>query len=279
MQILDVSSQRTEIRVAGHFGEWLQGRLGPEGPVALISLPCHELGVRARFSPSETFTLDQTPVVLSESTVKTFLAALDHPAKGHWILNAEMKPGSGAGTSTASLLAIAHSAGISADTEALIRACLMAEGASDPLFFADMETHLWASRQGETLRNLPPCPEFEIVGGFWQQGERTDPDDAAFPDISDLIDPWAEAAHSQNREQIALLASESANRTTALRGPNDEPIAQLALELNALGYVRAHTGSARGLLFAPGKAPKDAMDQLKLAGYSTPMVFTSGARK
>ena len=26
--------------VAGHFGEWLQGRLGPDGPVALVTLPC-----------------------------------------------------------------------------------------------------------------------------------------------------------------------------------------------------------------------------------------------
>jgi len=28
------------VRISGHFGELLQGRLGPQGPVALITLPC-----------------------------------------------------------------------------------------------------------------------------------------------------------------------------------------------------------------------------------------------
>ncbi|TCP38104.1 hypothetical protein EV662_12129, partial [Rhodovulum marinum] len=33
--------------VAGHFGEFLQGRLGPDGPVVLVTLPCPALAVRA----------------------------------------------------------------------------------------------------------------------------------------------------------------------------------------------------------------------------------------
>ena len=34
-------------RVAGHFGELIQGRLGTAGPVVLISLPCPALTVTA----------------------------------------------------------------------------------------------------------------------------------------------------------------------------------------------------------------------------------------
>ena len=36
----------TVARVAGHFGEFLQGRLGAEGPVALVTLPCPALRCR-----------------------------------------------------------------------------------------------------------------------------------------------------------------------------------------------------------------------------------------
>jgi len=33
--------------VAGHFGEWLQGRLGAEGPVGLVTLACAAVRVHA----------------------------------------------------------------------------------------------------------------------------------------------------------------------------------------------------------------------------------------
>ena len=38
---------RPAARVPGHFGEWMQGRLGPDGPVALVTLACPALGVSA----------------------------------------------------------------------------------------------------------------------------------------------------------------------------------------------------------------------------------------
>ena len=34
------------IEVRGHFGEWLQGRLGPGGPLALVTVACPALAVR-----------------------------------------------------------------------------------------------------------------------------------------------------------------------------------------------------------------------------------------
>jgi hypothetical protein len=38
--------------VAGHFGELLQGRLGPSGPLALVTLPTRAFAVTARFHPA-----------------------------------------------------------------------------------------------------------------------------------------------------------------------------------------------------------------------------------
>ncbi|WP_319800442.1 hypothetical protein [Pararhodobacter zhoushanensis] len=39
------SAPTAPLRVAGHFGELMQGRLGSEGPVVLVSLPCPALSV------------------------------------------------------------------------------------------------------------------------------------------------------------------------------------------------------------------------------------------
>ena len=33
------------LHIPGHFGEWLQGRLGAEGPVVLVTLPAPRLGL------------------------------------------------------------------------------------------------------------------------------------------------------------------------------------------------------------------------------------------
>lgn len=48
-----------QARVAGHFGELVQGRLGPDGPVALITLPCPALTVQATWRPGPGFGLWQ----------------------------------------------------------------------------------------------------------------------------------------------------------------------------------------------------------------------------
>ena len=45
--------------VFGHFGEWVQGRLGPEGPVVLVTMLCRAHGVRARFTRGGALDLTQ----------------------------------------------------------------------------------------------------------------------------------------------------------------------------------------------------------------------------
>ena len=77
------------------------------------------------------------------------------------------------------------------------------------------------------LRRMPPPPAAEIVGGYWGAPCRTDAADIAFPDIADLADDWARAAETGDLAVLAQLSAEAAARTTAARGPGDDPTAGL----------------------------------------------------
>lgn len=255
-----------QARVAGHFGEWLQGRLGPDGPVALVTVPCAALGVTALVEEG-AFAVEG---VVPEAVARTFFAALgDLPALRFKVI-ADAVPGGGAGVSTAGLLAMAEAAGIAGD---LTEAALKAEGAVDPLMLERPGDVLWSSREARVIDLLGPPPEVEIAGGFFGPPERTVATDRDFADISDLVDFWRGAVAREDRAALAGIATEAARRTTALRGPDGDPTDDLARDLGALGWLRAHTGSARGLIFAPGRVPGDAVARLTEAGLSDPLVF------
>lgn len=255
-----------QARIAGHFGEWMQGRLGPDGAVALVTLPCAALGVTALAEPG-SFAVDG-PV--TEATARAFFGALGGVPGFAFRLIADAVPGGGAGVSTAALLAMAAAVGVSGD---LAGAALAAEGAVDPLMLESPGEVLWASREGRVVETFGPLPEVEIAGGFFGPPERTRAEDLAFPDISDLVGFWRGAVARGDRAALAGIASEAARRTTALRGPKEDPTEALVQEMGALGWVRAHTGSARGLVFAPGRVPAGALAQLAEAGFADPLVF------
>ncbi len=153
-----------------------------------------------------------------------------------------------------------------------MQAVFAEERASDPLLFLRPERVLWASRRGEVLADLPPLPRFEVLGGFCGARQRTDPDDHGFPNISDLAQDWPGA----DLPHMAQLAAESARRTLALRGPAADPTPALARSLDALGFCIAHTGAARGLIFAPGTVPERAVADLRSSGFSRITRFMCG---
>jgi hypothetical protein len=259
------SSARQAVRVPGHFGEWMQGRLGPEGPVALVTLCCPVLAVRAPGSGVRLTDLFPAP------RLAAFAGALgisgDFPG-----LECDMPLGAGAGASTACLVAAARASGFRGTPERLARACLAVEGASDPLMFAAPDRLLWASREARTLADLAPVPRAEIVGGYWGAPRRTDPEDDDFPDIADLVAAWRE---SGDLARLAALASEAARRADARRGPGN-PMAELARDLGALGHTRAYTGAARALVFAPGTVPEGIEVALSEAGLTGVLRFVTG---
>lgn len=258
------------VRIAGHFGEWLQGRLGPDGPIALVTVPCPALGVSARRMGDGPLVLYQDRPVLSPERARDFLARIG-AAEGRFALQAEMPPGGGAGASTAALLALA---GLSGQGGAeLAQTCLAVEGASDPLMLPRPDAVLWAPREGRVLADLPPLPGAEILGGFWGAPRVTDPADTEFPDVSDLVTGILQGCALP---ALAEFATASATRCTAMRGPAGDPTADLARDLGALGHLRAHTGSARGLIFAPGAVPQGAAAALREAGMTEVLQFLTG---
>lgn len=256
-------------RVEGHFGEWLQGRLGSDGPITLLTVPCPELFVEAEKLSDGPLKLTQSPEVLDLAQVRKFLAKVGGQS-GTYRLTATMPPGGGAGASTAALVALARASG--AKSEQVAKACIAAEGASDPLMLHRPDRVLWASREGRALQDVPPLPSAEIVGGFWGPALATDPADRDFADVSDLV---RELASPLSLRALADIASSSAQRCNSIRGPSGDPTEKLANDLGALGHLRAHSGSARGLIFAPGTAPSQAERALRAAGFQRILRFSS----
>lgn len=256
-------------RVHGHFGELVQGRLGPNGAIALISLPCPAFWVEPARDAGTVALLD--PGCAARLCAALGLAlpdVSDMPA-----LAATMPPGGGAGSSTAALVALARHLGADHPPEDLARACAAAEGASDPLMFDHAERLLFAPREGRIIARLHALPRFEVLGGFLGPGSRTRAEDVDFPDVSDLVEAWRTGPDLAG---LAALASESARRCLARRGPADDPTESLASDLGALGFVIAHTGSARGLIFAPGTVPAGAEDRLRAEGFLQVVCFGAG---
>lgn len=256
----------TTATVIAHFGEWLQGRLGPDGPVALVTVSCPVLQVTAPGATPPAFA----PDVLARFAARLGLGALPRGVTRNF------PPGTGAGASTADLIALARAAGYSDTPERLAQACIAVEQASDPLMFPAPDRLLWASRQGRVLRSMARPPRATILGGLWGAPVRTDANDADFDDVTDLVQDWDAAAQQADLPRLAAVASASARRCTARRGPAD-PMTDLARTLGALGIVRAHTGSARGLVFAPGTVPPHGAATLREAGLTTVLSFETGA--
>ena len=144
------------LHIPGHFGEWLQGRLGEKGPVVLVTLPAPALGLDLHYRPGPGLSLQGAG--LSPERARRFLAPLGLRLRGRIVLRPVVAPGLGTGVSTASLVALARLAGWQGPPEILAQACVRAEGASDPLMFSAPERLLWASRQGRALALLPAIP-------------------------------------------------------------------------------------------------------------------------
>lgn len=254
------------VRVRGHFGEYLQGRLGPDGPLGLVTVPCSKTGLHAQLRCRGRE---------ATNPLAGFLRALGLADWGEVVISPLSPPGAGTGISTARLIAAARLHGWQGPTGRLMAACVAEEGASDPLAFAHPERLLWASREGRILKGMPPIPAHDILGGYFGAPRSTDPADMVFPDVSDIVAGWQKAG---KLHAFAELASESARRCLRTRGPADDPTEELSGSLGALGFVIAHTGSARGLIFPKGRVPPCAAPALEAAGITGVLQFASDDR-
>ncbi len=258
--------------IPGHFGEFLQGRLGPDGPVVVVSAPSPDTGVTLTQDLSRAPGFDATlTACLPGRDLRRLcdLARLSDPV-GRLFAQTTHAPGLGTGVSTSIRLAFLRLLGshrLSPADEAEI--LLKCEGASDPLMHPRPETHLWASRAAQTLRRLPPVNGIEVVGGIIAPPCATDPEDSNFADISDLIDLWPDAVTSGDMHAIGALTTQSAFRNAQHRGgPDLSGLMQAANATNAAGILLAHTGGLAGLIYASGQTPPAALPAVQVAGLS-----------
>lgn len=247
-----------------HFGEWLQGKLGTEGPLALVTLAPEGVFVTARRRPDRGLSCQTVGHGrLNSAMLNRFSRALGGNPSGLIQLRLPYPPGLGTGMSTAGLLAVAGLTGRAERPGRLAQACIAAEGASDPLMFANPSRLLWAPRLGTVLADLPPQPRAHLLAGFWGPPRPTKAADQDYDDISDLVAHWRQGG---DLATCAALASESARRCIARRGPLGDPTETLARDLGALGWAISHSGAARALIFAPGRVPPHGLAFLREAG-------------
>lgn len=254
----DVNRKQAESRVSGHFGELVQGRLGPDGPVALVTLPCPVLGSTARWTPGPG-PLDFVGSDLDHvrRLVRNLMADWGVAPGGTLQVLRDGIPGAGTGSSTTDLLAslrvLAGVAGRALSAEEKAQACLAIEGAVDPLMHA--EPVLFASREARVVERLPALPSLLVVGGFAGVGARTDPEDHDFPDMTAAFGLLRTALAKDDPVGLAEAARISAEANQR-RNPNPAwgEVTALIPRLGALGPVVSHTGSAIGVLL-PGETP------------------------
>lgn len=260
--------------IAGHLGELLQGRLGPEGPVALISLPAPDLKLQVSYRTGPFGLFQAQGRAITRAHLADLLQALGCPLRGRFTIHCPFPVGGGGGASTATRLAIGRLLRPDLTDVAMEQAVLAVEGASDPLLRTRPERLLWASRQARVLAHLPPLPKMRVVGGFAGPPRLTDPRDAHFPDIADLVAAWPAGCHTAGG--VAALATLSATRTAALRGLDITALQAVAEGTGALGIAIAHTGAAQALLFPPDAQPNQPLARLAAQGFTNTLSYLIG---
>lgn len=267
---------QSRISLPCHFGEWLQGRIGPTGQVALITLVPDSIHLIAqKISEKRIACTSVGHGTFSRKTLLRLHRSLPLPDPGHSLLRLPFAPGLGTGMSTASLLAHARLCGFQGNALECARGIIFAEGASDPLMFRKPDQVIWSSRQGRVLGRVPAPFRAHLVGGFFGPPVPTRATDCNYDDISDLLAAWPKAG---SLAQAAELASESARRCHERRNLAPDPLADLARDLGALGWVTSHSGAARALIFAPGTVPSQALAALREAGLYAVRKLTTGSR-
>lgn len=264
--------------IAGHFGELVQGRLGRDGPVALVTLPCPALATEVRFTPTCRALEIRGAEAPQAAALARYLLADWAPGTGGLLeIRRAAPPGAGAGSSTADLLgtlrAIAATFGQLPTPEEEAALCHLIEGAVDPLMYP--ENVLFASRTGQVVRRLPSLPRIRMVGGFAGPGARTDPADTAFPDMRETFAALEEALVTGDLAMLAAAVRCSAGANQH-RNPNPAwaAVSDLAPRLGALGPAVSHTGSAIGLLFSPDTPTAAAEKALWALGLQQVLSFT-----
>ena len=273
--------QAAGAEVAGHLGELIQGRLGPDGPVALVTLPCPMLVTRVGYTPAQgAVTADEPVSAKARAAARLALAEIGADGWGGSLaIDRPAAPGLGLGSSTAETLgavrAVARAFGVRLSPRREGALCLAAEAAVDPLMWP--APVLFASREGRVVERLAPLPPMRLVGGAAGPPRPTDPTDNHFPELGPLFRDLSAALAAGDLSGVAAAASRSAE-ANQVRNPNPawEPVRLLAARHGALGVAVSHTGPAIALILAPD-SPADPAAELAALGLAPVLDYRLGA--
>ncbi|WP_079125872.1 GHMP kinase [Streptomyces sp. ERV7] len=285
-----------------HHGEILQGLfLDTHGRrcEALVTLPMHGLGTRARFirrpgTPSEHLSVSPPGRTKALRAAALVLAecCTDAACGGELHLDGDIPVGLGMGSSTsdviASIRAVADAHGVQLTQQTVAHLAVRAEQACDPLML-DGRPVLFAQREGRVLEalghSLPPA----VVVGCTLGGGRP-VDTLALPPRTYQESDITAYARLRNLLRLAITHNDTAllgyvSTHSARLGQRHLPhhefptLLRIAWHTGAVGVQIAHSGNVAGLLFDPA-APAlphrlhGCRSALAQAGIPTTRTFT-----
>jgi uncharacterized protein involved in propanediol utilization len=271
-------------QVHAHHGEIVQGQFySSDGSLehGLVTLPCTLFRTEARFRPMRSAPLAVQPGDRSRARLaaRLTLDAMGHTRWGGSLRvegNVPLRWGCGSSTTDvlATIRAVADAFGQTLEPAWIARLAVAAETASDSLMYGAERAVLFAQRRGGVLLDLGgPLPAVRVVGVNTQGGGV---ETLALPPIP--YTPWEVEAfqpvlgllrRAVDRQDPAMLGRVAT--ASALINQRHRPkrhmdaLLRIAEETGALGVQVAHSGTVAGLLFAPGHASTERMDEARAA--------------
>ena len=270
-----MTAKSKEVVVNGHFGEFIQGKLGVNEPLVLVTIPSRFYKVQVTYTKG-SFEVVQNGTSFYNRTVVSELAKLANARlNGRITICLSMPEACGLGSSTATRVGILRAIRPSISVNSIVSICLKHERASDPIMYKSPERLLWAPREGKIIEKLPRLPKISCVGGLFGLPLKTNPLDNNFPIIKDLVDKWKRT--NMTDKNFAEICAESSERTISIRKLSNDPIRKIAKEIGALGFSIAHTGNVRNFIFPYESIPSIAEKTLASYGFKNVHRFSLGS--
>ena len=270
--------------VHAHHGEIVQGLFySCDGTLehGLVTLPCGLFGTRARFRPLRGGPLTVEPGDRSRARLAARLT-LDVLGRTGWggslRLEGDVPLRWGCGSSTTDVLAtiraVADAFNVVLEPAWIARISVASETASDSLMYGPERAVLFAQRRGSVLLDLGgPLPAVRVLGVNTEGGGVETLALAPMPYSAWEVEAFRtilgllrRAVEEQDPDLLGRVATASTTITQRHRPKHFMPqLLRIAKESGAAGVQVAHSGTVAGLLFDPGRAAAERIEQARAA--------------
>ena len=267
----EIPLQSAEGIAQAHFGELLQGMFIVRGRLvrALITLPCPEFRVTAKFEPTSDRDIRSVPSCREKSiaAIKNIFGERCIAEGGVITLDNNfpsgmMRAGMGSSTAdvTAAVIAAYHALGIEPADDVVAREVVKAEDSGDPLY--KNRGVLFGHRDGIVFEdfgeNIPPMRVVGMNTDTTGEGVDTLKHPPANYRVSELEqfaflhNEARNAIQTQDPVGIARVATGSATINQRYLRNNEFPhLKRMIKTWKALGVAVSHSGTVGGLLYPP----------------------------